>query len=87
MKQITNNVSKHVPIVLAGNKWDLGDTERYITPEEGKQLATKFDLEFYEISALDGTNIQLLFSGIVKKIVEYKINTATSISENRFAEF
>ena len=46
-------------IILVGNKDDLENRE--VTEEEGKELAEKYDLKFFETSALNGHNIEEVF--------------------------
>lgn len=45
-----------IPMMLIGNKSDLKN-EKIIQYEEGNELAKKYNIKFYEISAKDGTNL------------------------------
>ncbi len=49
MKQIKTHASENVVKVLVGNKCDLPD--RKVSYDQGKQLATNFGVEFFEVSA------------------------------------
>jgi len=53
--------------IILGNKLDL-DQARKITSEEGKTFSDKLGLKFYEISALTGENIDIVFETIAKEM-------------------
>jgi small GTP-binding protein len=66
-----NQSPKTIFMVLVGNKCDLND-KRQVTTEEGKDLADKNDMMFFETSAKDGINVEQIFlnsaTEICKKI-------------------
>ena len=55
--------STNIHLVLVGNKIDL-QQDRNVTKESGVELATEYGMDFYEVSALSGENIDNIFSGI-----------------------
>ena len=55
-------------IVMAGNKADLAEQARQVSYEEGMQFAKEKDIMFFEISALNGQNVQSLFNEVAKKL-------------------
>ena len=59
--------SKSTYIVLVGNKVDL-ENQREVSFEEGKTLANKYGIDFYETSAMTGKNVEELFLNSVKGI-------------------
>ena len=61
LRQIQNNAAAGVEIILVGNKLDLA-SQREVTVEEGKQLAQKHSLHFFETSAKDGSNVNEAFN-------------------------
>ena len=63
LKQIHEFSSAEASVFLVGNKCDLRE-RRQVTPEMGQKLADTYGLQFYEVSAKDGTNIDFLFSAI-----------------------
>ena len=70
--------SKNVLIYLLGNKCDLND-KRQVSVEEAKQFAEENNLNFFETSALDGTNIEEIFvqsaTELVKKLEAGEFNS------------
>lgn len=63
--------------ILVGNKSDLSLEGRKISEEDGKNLADKYGIDFYETSALTGYNIDNLFYDSLRKvyqIIEKNIN-------------
>ena len=64
-----NQSPKTIFIVLVGNKSDLED-KRQVTYEEGKELADKNELLFFESSAKEGTNVEDIFVNSAKEIAK-----------------
>ena len=62
-----NQSPKTIFIVLVGNKCDLED-KRQVTYEEGKELADKNELLFFESSAKDGINVDDIFVNSANEI-------------------
>ncbi|RXK41389.1 hypothetical protein M231_01294 [Tremella mesenterica] len=56
-----------IPIVIVGNKSDLGD-EREVETSEGEKLAERWGVRYFETSARTDTNVWLVFEEIVRKI-------------------
>ena len=63
---IKNNENKAI-IALVAQKCDL--KERVISEEKGKELANELGVEFFEVSAKTGENIEELFNHLVQKCV------------------
>ena len=67
---------ENFPMILVGNKIDLNES-RVVTEEMGYELAEKNQIEFFETSNKDGTNIQEAGLEIVYKILgETKVNNS-----------
>ena len=64
-----NQSPKTIYMILVGNKSDLED-KREVTKEEGKELADKYGLEFYETSAKTGENVEELFYNSAEEIAK-----------------
>jgi len=56
-----------MPVVLLGNKTDL-EKERVVTTEDAKEKATKWNYQYLETSAKDGTGITEAFELLVQKM-------------------
>ena len=65
-----------VPMVLAGNKFDL-EEGRQVTTIEGENLATKFGCPFFETSAKLRINVEEIFYECVREIRKFseKLNS------------
>ena len=63
---IKNNENKAI-IALVAQKCDL--KERVVSEEKGKELANELGVEFFEVSAKTGENIEELFNHLVQKCV------------------
>ena len=64
-----NQSPKTIFMALVGNKCDLND-KRQVSIEEGRELAERNDMMFFETSAKDGINVEEIF-----------INSANEISK------
>ena len=91
-----NQSPKTIFMVLVGNKCDLED-KRQVSYEEGKELADKNQLLFFESSAKDGINVDEIFlnsaTEIAKKIEQgyYDLESDTcgikkGINRNNYQE-
>ena len=65
-----------MPLVLIGNKCDL-DYDRQISTEEGRSLASSWEVPFFETSAKTRTNIEDSIFELVRSIprtgIDYKL--------------
>jgi len=57
-----------VPVILVGNKCDLGVAERQVSTGEGQDLAKSFGCPFLEASAKTGLNAKECFYELVREI-------------------
>jgi hypothetical protein len=55
-------------IALAGCKLDLCHERRQVSAKESRTLAAEHSMTFFEVSALDGTNVDPLFRAIAARI-------------------
>ena len=69
IKQIKEEVTDKVSIILVGNKIDM-ENQRVVSKEEGEKMAASCGLKFFECSAKTGENVEEIFKDIVTKTVE-----------------
>jgi GTPase SAR1 family protein len=69
MDQIKELAPGDVKIVLVGNKSDL-TSDRVVDEEQGKLIADKYGVPFYECSAYSGQNINAIFEKLGASILE-----------------
>ena len=69
VEECKNNGPSTISLVLVGNKIDLQDI-RKVTYEEGEDFANRNGMQFFETSALNGTNIEKLFNDTLESIIK-----------------
>jgi Ras-related protein Rab-11A len=68
LKELEENVSRNeIVVMLAGNKADL-EEDREVRTELGLEFAEKNGMAFFETSAKEGKNVDLMFSRLVEEI-------------------
>ena len=82
VEDVVSKVDKKTKFLLVGNKCDL-EKERQVTEENAKQYATENNMEFMEVSAKDGTNIENMFNSSLQKLLEEKNKDEINSSENK----
>lgn len=63
-----------VPLIVVGSKCDL-DGDREVPTAEGKTLAEKFNVPFFETSAKTRQNVDEVFFELVRLVKKYKTET------------
>ena len=69
-----NGNSQPFPYLLLGNKSDLADKQREVTTNQAYNYARQCDMEHFETSALEGTNIK----NAIYKIAEVASNVPST---------
>ena len=69
VKELREKSDKDVYMILVGNKIDL-EEKRKVSKEEGKKLADKLKIGFFEVSAKNGTGIEDLFKNLIDHVYE-----------------
>ena len=75
IKSLDENCKAGISKVLVGNKLDLEDT-RQVDHAEGKALAEKYGMQFYETSAKSGINVEKVFLSAGEDIIRKNPNIA-----------
>jgi len=72
-----------VPMVLVGNKCDLGPDQRVIKQEQGQALAQKWGCAFIESSAKTKKNVEGIFFDLIRQITDKQPDRATGGGSKR----
>ena len=70
IKQITDNASADVKIILVANKIDVTSEERVVTKEAGEELAKKLNIKYMEGSAKENINVPEIFNTLIEDVYE-----------------
>jgi len=82
MKQIQQQASENVCKILVGNKCDIDN--RAVDIEEGRKLADKYGIPFFETSAKSGINVEETFMTIARDIKnKILLNETTQGNDNK----
>ena len=84
-KSLEENCNLGVSSVLVGNKKDLTET-REVSYDEGKAMADKNGMLFFETSAKTGEGIENIFLAITKQIIARNPNIVVSTSRQKLTD-
>ena len=70
-KSIIENKRKDSQVILIANKTD--SVNRVISQEQGESLAKKYEVKYYETSALSGENVDKAFTELAETILRAKL--------------
>jgi len=68
MRQIEQNCTRQIDLILLGNKSDM-QKQRLVTIEEGRELAEEFGIPFFETSAKNDFNITEAFHRMAQDVI------------------
>jgi len=68
--ELTQFAEGSTKIILVGNKIDLPNRE--ISRDEAMKLAKEYNCEFFEVSALEGINVDQIFESLTMTIYNYR---------------
>ena len=72
IKQLQSTGPRDIIIGIAGNKADLGETERQVQTSEAKSFADENGCIFFETSAKTGENVNNMFLEITRRLLQEK---------------
>jgi GTPase SAR1 family protein len=83
MKNIDENAPDDVVRILVGNKSDLHH-RLIISTQEGKKLAEKYHVDFFETSAKSDTspNVSNMFYFVTEKLLDIKQSVSKTPADN-----
>eukprot|EP00898_Chlorokybus_atmophyticus_P007240 jgi/Chlat1/7517/Chrsp61S00553 len=64
MGSLNHSASPDIVKVLIGNKRDVNSDQRVVSVEQGKQVAERYGVSFFETSAISGDNVREAFEAI-----------------------
>jgi small GTP-binding protein len=69
IQSIYENTNDKIPIVLVGNKSDIED-KRQVDTQTAKELAKEYNINYFEASAKENTNVNEVFSDLTRDILK-----------------
>ena len=69
LDELKKNGVTDVVTAIAGNKCDVPDAQRFISPEEGRKFADEHGFLFFETSALTGAGVNELFQSVSAELI------------------
>jgi len=75
LQEVERYAEENVVVVLAGNKQDLGTEATKVSRDEIEEFRAKYGLEYFSVSAKDGSNVDSLFQRLTEQVVERYSNT------------
>ena len=69
--EVTGTRGSSIPSILCGNKCDM-DNDRQVSTEEGQLLAKRLNVQFFETSAQNPTNVEEAFMYLVNEVLSMK---------------
>lgn len=69
MQEVKKHAGNNVVKLLVGNKCDL-ESSRAVSKEEGEKFAQSLGISFFEASAKNNVNINLIFQTLAEQIYQ-----------------
>lgn len=70
LRELKNGIPQDIPIILVGNKADVGNSTRVISTNQINVFIQPRNLTFYEVSAKDGINVEEIFYALTWRMIE-----------------
>ena len=68
-EELQSNNDNNPDVILVGNKSDM-ESKRKISTEDATEFAKEYDINYIEVSAKTGNNINNIFETIYKQLIE-----------------
>lgn len=65
---VTEYCKPHISVVLVGTFSDIINSKREVTREMAEELATKYNIDYYEVSSKTGSGITDCFNALTEKV-------------------
>ena len=69
IEELQSNNDNNPDVILVGNKSDM-ESKRKISSEDALEFAKEYDINYIEVSAKTGNNIDSIFETIYKQLIE-----------------
>ncbi len=83
IEQIATHAKEGVQKVIIGTKCDKPESQKVVNQINGEAYAQNLGLKHFETSALEGTNIDLVFTEITQLILNYKDKNPKPTEQNK----
>ncbi|MFX0065615.1 MAG: Rab family GTPase [Candidatus Hermodarchaeota archaeon] len=70
LRELKNGITQDIPIILVGNKADVGNNMRVISTNQINAFSQPRHLTFYEVSAKDGINVEAIFYDLTWRMID-----------------
>ena len=64
------DIQPQVVIIVAGNKSDIEPDDRAVHSDEVDDLCDEMGVTYFEVSALDGSNVDMMFNDVAQQILD-----------------
>ncbi len=71
LRELKDHANRDIVLIQIGNKVDLcSDSNRQVTEDMAKQMATELDIPYIETSAKTGMNVDKAFTSVIERIYQ-----------------
>ena len=74
LDEISRYCDERIVKILVGNKDDLGCVDKKVPTDDAKQYAREMNVNFYETSAKDGKNVDMVFHTVARLALRQRLD-------------